>query len=150
VLGLLMLWLAPGVADAVFATAQARTGQAIALGAGLFVGIPLAAAFAVLTLVGIPLGLLLLLALLPLFALGYVTTAYVLGRVMVYARTGRAPAFLAGWGLLRAIAFLPILGTVAWLGATVFGLGLLMLAFWRARSPQEPPLQAAHEPAAAS
>jgi cytoskeletal protein CcmA (bactofilin family) len=132
-LGLLLLWLAPGVADVAFTTARERAGPAIAWGLALFVGLPVAALVALLTLVGIPLGLVLLLALFPLYALGYVATSYVLGRAIVPDTRGRIAAFLGGWGILRAIAFIPVLGSVAWLGATVFGLGLLTLAFWQSR-----------------
>ena len=79
VLGLALFWLAPAAAAAAYGAARRQTGLAIACGLGLFLGLPLAAVAAALTLVGIPLGLLVLLALLPLYALGYVTAAYVLG-----------------------------------------------------------------------
>ena len=79
-----------------------------------------------------------LLALFPLYALGYVASAYVLGRAILSDSRGRVAAFLAGWGILRAVAFIPGLGVLAWLGATVFGLGVLTVALWRARGPAEP------------
>jgi len=136
-LGLALIWVAPRAPEAAFKTARERAGPAIAWGLALFVGIPLAAIVAALTLVGIPLGILLLLALLPLYALGYVVTAYVLGRALVPERRGRTTAFLAGWGILRAVAFIPGLGVLAWIGATVFGLGLLTVALWRGRNPED-------------
>ena len=55
------------------AAARTAAGPAIGWGAALFFGLPLAALIALVTLVGIPLGILMLLALLPLWALGYVT-----------------------------------------------------------------------------
>jgi hypothetical protein len=137
-LGLLLLWLAPWVAEAAFTAARGRAGPAIAWGLALFAGLPVAALAALLTLVGIPLGIVLMLALLPLYALGYVTTSYVLGRAIVADARGRVVAFLAGWGILRAIAFIPVVGAVAWLGATVFGLGLLTVALWQSRGPVAP------------
>jgi hypothetical protein len=137
VLGLALVWLAPRAVEATFGTARERAGPAIAWGLGLFLGLPVAATAAVLTLVGIPLGLLVLLALLPLYALGYVVTAYVLGRALVPARGGIA-AFLAGWAILRVVAFIPGLGLLAWIGATVFGLGTLTVALWRARGSSTP------------
>jgi cytoskeletal protein CcmA (bactofilin family) len=132
-LGLALLWLAPRAADAALTTARERTGPAIGWGVGLFLGLPLIAIVAVLTLVGIPLGLVVLLALLPLYALGYVTTAYVLGRKLVSEQRGRIAAFLAGWAILRVVAFVPGLGLLGWLGATIFGLGLLTVTLWRSR-----------------
>jgi cytoskeletal protein CcmA (bactofilin family) len=132
-LGLLVLWLAPNAADSAFTTARERAGPAIGWGVALFLGMPAAALVALLTLVGIPLGVVLLLALLPLYALGYVATSYVLGRAIVADSRARLVAFLAGWGILRAIAFIPAFGALAWLGATVFGLGLLTVSLWRSR-----------------
>jgi hypothetical protein len=43
-------------------------------------------------------------------------------------------AFLAGWGAMRVIALVPFLGGIAWLVATVLGLGTLWVA---ARAPTE-------------
>jgi cytoskeletal protein CcmA (bactofilin family) len=134
-LGLALMWIAPRVADAAFDVARADPGPAIAWGAGCFFGLPLAAIIALITLVGIPLGITVLLALLPLFALGYVTSASLLGRTLVAnPERGRLGRFLAGWGILRAVALVPFLGGLAGLGATVFGLGALGLATWRARA----------------
>jgi len=36
------------------------------------------------------------------------------------------------------IAFIPVLGALAWIGATVFGLGTLTVALWRGRDPASP------------
>ena len=137
-LGLVMVWLAPGVAHAVFTIARERAGPAVAWGLGLFCALPLAAVVALLTVVGIPLGLVLGLAMFPLYSLGYVATGYVLGRAILPDSRGAIPSFLAGWGILRAIAFVPVLGVIAWVGATVFGLGLLAVALWRSRGPVGP------------
>lgn len=137
VLGLLLLWAAPRAADAVREAARSSAGPAIGWGAALFFGLPLAALVALITLVGIPLGIMLMLALLPLWALGYVTTAWLLGRAVAGgAERGRVAAFLAGWGIMRAIAFIPFLGGLAGFGATVFGLGVLAVTLWRARLPE--------------
>jgi hypothetical protein len=131
-LGLVLLWVAPRAADAVFAAASAAPGASLGWGAALFFGLPLAAVVALVTLIGIPLGILLLLALLPLWGLGYVTTVWLVGR-RVASGGDRVPAYLAGWGILRAIAFIPFLGALVGFAATVFGLGVLAVAVWRAR-----------------
>jgi cytoskeletal protein CcmA (bactofilin family) len=134
-LGLALLWVAPRVADAAFDVARTDPGPAVAWGAGCFFGLPLVAIVALVTLVGIPLGVTVLLALLPLFALGYVTSGWLLGRALVTKpQGGRLGPFLAGWGILRAIALVPFLGGLAGFGATVFGLGVLTVALWRARA----------------
>ena len=132
-LGFLLLWLAPRALEAALWTARTSTGPAIGMGLAVFFGLPVAALLAIVTLVGIPLGIVALLALLPLYAIGYTTSAYLLGRAIVRPPTGRALAFLAGWGILRALALVPWLGGLVWFGAAVFGLGALTVALWRAR-----------------
>jgi hypothetical protein len=89
--------------------------------------------------------------LLPLYALGYVTTAWVLGRSIMSGPHRRLVRFLAGWAILRAIAIVPVAGALVWLGATVFGLGLLTVALWGARRSGRGPAVPARtvEPAAA-
>jgi hypothetical protein len=137
-LGLILIWLVPEAAvGAAFRTARERAGPAIGWGIALFIGLPLAAIAAVLTLVGIPLGLFMLLALLPLYAVGYVTSGYVLGRALLPESAGEVVSFLAGWGILRAVALIPVLGALAGLAATVFGLGVLTVALWRSRRGPE-------------
>jgi hypothetical protein len=47
-------------------------------------------------------------------------------------------AFLVGWGILRVLALIPILGGLVWFAAVVFGLGALLGAIWRARTTSRP------------
>jgi hypothetical protein len=83
VLGLLLVWLAPRAPEAAFAAASTSPGATIGWGLLLFLGLPILAVIALVTLVGIPLGVALLLALLPLYAIGYTTSAWLLGRRLV-------------------------------------------------------------------
>jgi hypothetical protein len=149
-LGLVLLWLVPRAAEAAYAVAGPYAGQSIAAGFGALIGLPILAVLLVATLVGLPLGVLLLLLLFPLAVVGYVTSAWLLGRRVAGPPRGRFVSFLAGWGILRAIALLPFLGTLVWLGAAVFGTGVLAVAAWRAGSgpPAEP--RPPGEPAAAA
>jgi hypothetical protein len=135
VLGILLLLLAPRAADAVFGQARERIGPAIAIGVAVFIVLPLAAVLAAITLLGLPLALTIGLALLPLTAIAYVTAAWTLGRAIVKPPRGRILAFLAGLAILRAVALVPILGILAWLGAVVVGLGLLVAAIAATRRP---------------
>ena len=132
-LGLLALWLAPRAALAASETAQTRTGRSVAWGIGLFLGIPILGLILLVTLVGLPLGVLVLLALLPLYSLGYTTSGWLLGRRLLGPDRGRVLAFIAGLAILRVIALIPVLGGLVWLVATVFGLGVLFVAAGRAR-----------------
>jgi hypothetical protein len=132
-LGLALLWLAPRSLEAALEMARTQTGQAIAIGLAVFFGLPAVAVLLMITILGLPLGIALLLALLPIYAIGYTTSAFLLGRAIVRPPTSRFLAFLAGWGILRAVALVPGLGALAWFGATVFGLGTLTVALWRSR-----------------
>ena len=86
------------------------------------------------TLIGLPLGLGALSALNLLSALGYVVASLALGRRMVKGSSTGAQigAFFAGFAILRAIALLPAIGFVAWVVASLYGLGALTVAAWRA------------------
>jgi hypothetical protein len=132
-LGLALLWLAPRALEAALEIARTKTGPAIGIGLAVFFGLPAVAVLLLITLLGLPLGIALLLALLPIYAIGYTTSAFLLGRAIVKPPTSRFLAFLAGWGILRVIALIPVLGGLAWFGAAVFGLGALAIALWRSR-----------------
>lgn len=129
--GLLLYMLAPRALDAARAAARERTAGAVGWGLLIFFGVPILAVLAFLTLVGIPLAIALLLAVFPLYVLGYVTSAWLLGVRLVAGRP--VLGFLAGWAILRVLALVPVLGGLVWFGATVFGLGALGAAAWRAR-----------------
>jgi cytoskeletal protein CcmA (bactofilin family) len=137
VLGILLLLIAPRAADAVFAQARERIGPTIAIGIAILIVLPLAALLAAITLVGLPLGIGIGLALLPLAAIAYVTSAWALGRAIVKPPRGQIIAFLAGLAILRALALVPILGVLIWLAAVVVGLGLIGGAIGAARKPAE-------------
>ena len=141
-LGLLLLLIAPRAADAAYRQARDGAWESAAAGLAIFILLPILAVLALATLVGLPLGLGVLLALLPLGAIAYVTTLWVVGRALVKPPRGRVLAFLAGWAIFSALLLVPFLGILAWLAATVFGLGVLGMALWRARSPAAPPPEA--------
>lgn len=134
-LGLLLILFVPRAADAVARTGTDRLGASIGFGFLVLIGVPIAATVAIGILVGIPFGIGVLLALGLLYWLGYTAGAYTLGRRLVASPTHRMLAFLAGWGILRLLALIPIAGGLIWLAATVWGLGALVLA---ARSAGRP------------
>jgi hypothetical protein len=127
-LGLLLILFVPRAADATAGTGITRLGASIGFGFLVLIGVPIAATVAIGILVGIPLGIGVLLALGLLYWLGYTLGAYALGRRLVTAPAHRMLAFLVGWGILRLLALIPVVGFFAWLGATVWGLGALVLA----------------------
>ena len=138
-LGLLLLLIAPRAADAAYLQTRENPWGSVAAGLAIFVALPILAVLALVTLVGLPLGIAVLLALLPLGAIAYVTTLWVVGRLVLKPPRGRVASFLVGWAIFRVLALIPVLGIIVWLAAAVFGLGVLALALWRARSPAAPP-----------
>jgi hypothetical protein len=133
ILGLLLLLIAPRAADALAARSRERVGPVIAIGIAIGICLPLAAAIALVTLVGIPLAFVIGLALLPLAALAYVIAAYALGRRVIGEPHSQLWAFLAGLAILRALALIPFLGFLVGFAAVVFGLGLIGAAIGAAR-----------------
>jgi hypothetical protein len=123
-----LILFVPKAADVTARTATERFGPSIGFGFLMLIGVPVAAFVAIGILVGIPLGLGVLFALGFLYWLGYTAGAYALGRRLVSAPTHRIIAFLAGFGILRGLALIPILAGFAWLAATVWGLGALVIA----------------------
>jgi len=139
VLGLLLLLIAPRAADALDRRSRERVGPVIAIGIAIGICLPLAAAIALVTLVGIPLAFVIGLSLLPLAAVAYVAAAYALGRRVVAEPRSRFWAFLAGLAILRVAAIVPFLGFLVGLAAVVFGLGLIGAAIGAAREPEAEP-----------
>ena len=131
--GMLFLWLSPRGAQAALRAALERPGASAGFGAALLVGLPAAAILSMVTIIGIPLGVALMLALVPIYALGYATSAWVLGRLVLSDRRKPVVALLVGLGLLRLAALVPVLGGVVGLAATVMGLGALLIALGRGR-----------------
>ena len=115
-----------------------RLGATVAWGVAIAIGVPLLAVLALVTLVGIPFGVALLLAAIPVLVVAYVTSAWIVGRRVLRNRsTSPWVALLAGWGILRVLALIPVAGALVGLAATVVGLGALAVALWRAGRPGE-------------
>lgn len=131
-LGLVLLLIAPRAGDAVARAGRERTLVSALVGLLAFFLLPVIAIGLCVTLIGLPLGIVLLLLILPLYAIGYLTTALVLGSRIV--KKGRILAFLAGIVILQLLVLIPIVGGLIGFLATLFGLGVLLLALFRARS----------------
>jgi len=132
VLGLLVL-VAPAAADGAVRTAGSRTGASVGWGFILFFGIPIAAVVLMVVVLTLPLGLALLAAFGLILLLGYTNSVWLLGRLIVRAPANRYLAFLAGLGIFRLVALLPVAGGSIWTLASIFGLGVAAVAGWSAR-----------------
>jgi hypothetical protein len=136
ILGVLLLALAPAAMGASQLVARNEPGRAVGWGLLIAVGLPVVSVLVMLTVVGIPLGLVALLALALVYAMGYVVAALALGRTMVKEPRGRFLAFLAGLVVLRLVGLIPFLGGLVTFVAAAFGLGALAIAARRAaRTP---------------
>jgi hypothetical protein len=132
ILGLLLLAFAPRLFRAVRDAARTRVGSSIGWGAGLFFLLPIGSVLLLVTVVGIPLGVFLLLALALLYTLGYVVATLAVGTLLLRSSESRFVAFLAGWVVLRLLALIPFVGGWLWFLGSVWGLGLLAVAIRRA------------------
>lgn len=132
-LGALLLFLAPRGAESVAAAALGSPWTAVGIGLAAFLALPLAGVLAVLTLVGLPLGLALLLGLFLLYSIGFVWSVFVIGRALWHLPRSRWVAFAIGWAIVAAILAIPVVGGVVWFAGAAFGLGAMTIATWRAR-----------------
>lgn len=125
------------------ATATVRTRFAISvlLGFVTLVCVPVAAVFFLITIIGVPLGLLVIALYLTLLVVGYVTTGISLGdRVFARLRIGRERSKFwriasAGLGVLLVglLARIPWVGGWVVLVALLAGLGAIAQQLWQAR-----------------
>jgi hypothetical protein len=127
VLGLFFLLLFPRAGEA-----AARAGRTSKLRAFLFglltlIVVPLIGVLALITVIGIPLGATLLLLMVPLWAISYVTGAFIVGR-MVKKTGGAILAFIIGLLIVRVLALVPFLGGLVGFLTALFGLGALVVA----------------------
>lgn len=134
-LGLALIAIAPRGADRVSTAARSAPFASLGWGVLLAFVLPVGSVAVAATIIGIPLGLALLLGLGLVFSCGYVWSVWSLGRLVVSEPRSRWGAFFAGWALAAAVGFVPYLDLAAWSLASVFGVGAMTVAVWRARSP---------------
>jgi cytoskeletal protein CcmA (bactofilin family) len=139
VFGLLLLLIAPRAADAFADAGRTAVGASIGLGIAAALGLPIVGLILLASVFGLPLGAIVLLALGFLYTLGYVASAYFLGRLILQPRHNRFLAYLVGWGILSVAGIIPVLNVIVLIAATVYGLGMIVVALFRARNgPREP------------
>ncbi len=132
-LGGALLLVAPRAAESGARAGRTAVGPAIGLGFAVAIGVPVAGVLLSVTIVGLPLGLATLFSLALLYGLGYVAGCFFLGRLILKEPRNRLLAFLVGWGILRVAAIVPVLGSLSLAAATIYGLGCLTVAVFRAR-----------------
>lgn len=123
-----------------------HTGGTLVAAAVLLIGVPIAAVIAMVTVIGIPLGIGLLAFMLPvLWFLGYIVFGTWIGTFLV-ARTGRPteghPYLEASLGLLvvQIAALIPVLGVITLILGALWGAGAIAFAAWHSwRGPRAAP-----------
>jgi cytoskeletal protein CcmA (bactofilin family) len=131
--GLVLLLLAPRGADAVARTLTDAPLASLGWGILLAINIPLAAVALLISVLGLPLGLAVLLSSGLWWLVGLTWAAWCAGRGLVRASRGRVTAFLAGWAILAAVGLVPILNLAVWTLAPIVGLGAMLVTAWRSR-----------------
>jgi hypothetical protein len=133
----------------------ARPGQSIGYGIGVAILGPVAGALLVGTVIGIPVGLIVLLIFLPMLGLlGAVTAATWLGLLILNrGRGGERPArpiaaSLLGLALLTAMLLLPAVGFLAVVLLSIWGTGALVDRAFRGTPPPRPEQPLPEPPAA--
>jgi hypothetical protein len=137
ILGIVLIALWPRGFEATVAAWRRSPGPVIGWGALLLIGLPIVAVLLLVTLVGIPLGIGLLLALIPLWAVGYVAGTFLVGR-LILRDSGRILTFLLGLLIVSVLALIPFLNALVAIVVTGIGLGTLIVAGWRANRPAAP------------
>lgn len=137
-LGLILIFLLPGIASRAIDTLRAQPWPSLGIGAAILIIPPIVAL--IVFIVGIIiggwwLGVLLLPIWILLLAVGYVVSGFLLGRLL-FARLGWAGyhdalALLGGLFVLTLVGLLPVLGGFVGLAAVVFGAGALALTVSR-------------------
>jgi hypothetical protein len=144
ILGLLLLVFAPQLFPSVREAARSRLGSSIGWGAAFFFLLPIASVLLLITVVGLPLGIFLLLALAFIYTLGYTVVTIAVGNMIMRSAPSRFVVFLVGWVALRLLALIPVIGGLAWFLGCIWGLGLLAVAIHRrpsaAPAPAAPPM----------
>ena len=145
-IGLLLASLVAGLLLVALGTRQLRAAERViateplkAFGTGLFAAIviPILAIVAIVTIVGAPLGLGILLGALPLLAfVGFLVGGIFLGEELLGTRKEPAAArpyrgALLGIVLLQVIGLVPFVGGLATAVASILGLGAILLLGWR-------------------
>jgi cytoskeletal protein CcmA (bactofilin family) len=131
--GLALLFVAPRAADAVAEALATAPLASLAWGLLIAIAMPVTAVALVVSVLGLPLGLALVLSLGLWWLVGITWAAWCAGRGLVRAPRGRVRAFLAGWAILAAIGLVPILNAALWTLAPLLGLGAMLVAAWRSR-----------------
>lgn len=130
ILGLVLLRIYPVFCRNAAGTIQARPGASLAVGGALVVGVPLVVLLCIVTLVGIPIGLLLGLLYVPTLYLARVFVMFWAGGLLLKRVSGSSSlgwAFVAGLVLYALLSLIPFVGKFVTLATLLLGVGALLI-----------------------
>jgi hypothetical protein len=130
--------LVPRGAEAVVGAARHTPVRSALMGVAMLVALPVLGVLGVISLVGLPFGIGLLLALLFLFSVGVAMSAFSLGRAIWRAPRSRWLAFAIGWAIVAGLLAIPVASGVLWFVGALYGVGAMTVATWRARGESRP------------
>ena len=138
ILALVLLLFAPNGVERVAAAGRTSPFVSAGWGAVSVIALPIASIAAGATILGLPLALALLLGIGLLWLIGMAWITWIVGRALVREPRSRWASLFAGWGIGSAIGLVPLVNILWWTLGSVFGLGAMIVATWRARAIREP------------
>lgn len=131
ILGLVLLRLYPVFTQRVASMIREQPMRAFGWGAAALVGTPLVAAVFLVTLLGLPIGIILMSLYVVMLYLARVYAMTCLGQVLLRRTADSSPlawSFAAGLALYGLLSVIPVVGELVTLATVLFGLGALLAA----------------------
>lgn len=143
-LAMVLHWLVPRrMLTAVLSTARRQPGKSLGVGLVMAIVLPVIALAAIITVIGIPFGVAILVAAGLLAFVGFVTAGWILGRY-VESRSERGRGWdprvwvAIGVGILCAVTLIPVVGNLVWILASMVGVGSIAITFYESRRELRP------------
>jgi cytoskeletal protein CcmA (bactofilin family) len=131
ILGLLLIYLLPGYTESTISTLARRPAASFGIGLVALIVIPVAATMLLVTVLGLPIGLMAIALYLVAIFLVRVFVIMWLGRVLLAWRGNEVRntwAFVVGLVVYSVLTLIPFVGGIVALAAILFGLGATLLA----------------------
>lgn len=150
VFGIVLITLFPLRSSEAADTIRASFWPSLGVGFLALVAVPVACIILGVTIIGIPLAIAAFLIYLVLLYVGWILTAFAVGRWILGRRSDAAPrplwSLVLGVVVLAVVGLIPVLGWLAMLVAVVLGLGALLLSWWKGRPEQRQAVRRPQEP----
>lgn len=145
IIGFLMMFLFGVVLIALFPRWMPSVGRRVLESPGwsalwgfvALIVVPIAAVVAMITVIGLPLGVALLLVYIVAMLVAVVISAIALGTLILRRQTIWLQ-FLVGLAILHIVGLIPVLGGIVWFAALIFGLGAIILSIFRSGAVPAP------------